>query len=134
MIVGDGEDGVFVEKYDKKRNVQDDAKPLEKKRNLLDFVPYKHIKAMPGKRSSEKEGDAKDSSVQKKKRSSSDEGSGISKRSLEDGSGARKKRSTHTDKIIKVNAFTEGSAAFEKRRKRRSVGFVKRSAEGSGMN
>ena len=137
MIVGDGDDGVFVEKYIKPSSSKDIQKPLLKKRNLLDFVPYKHIKTMSGKRSSETEGDIEEnSSVQKKKRSST-EGSGMSKRSVEDGSGARKKRSAHTSKIIKGNAFTEGSAASEKQRKRRSIegsGMVKRSTEGSGMN
>ena len=84
MIVGDGDDGVFVEKYNKPSGSKDIQKPLLKKRNLLDFVPYKHIKTMSGKRSSETEGDVKEnaSSVQKKKRSST-EGSGMAKRSVD---------------------------------------------------
>ena len=141
MIVGDHDDGVFVEKYEKHN--REKTKPVEKKRDLLDFVPYKHIKAMSGKRSSEVDSDVKTTTekrsigessasfvpVQKKKQSSGDERRSVAKRSLvEEGSTAfeRKRRKRRS---------AEGSGTnMRKRRSNEGSSFAKRSAEGSGMN
>ncbi|XP_066934660.1 microtubule-associated protein futsch-like isoform X2 [Clytia hemisphaerica] len=138
MTIGDGDEGEFVQKYGQKA-----AKEKQKKRDILDFVPYKHIKSMPGKRAADK-----DLATETKKKRSISEGSGATpvrrRRSLEEGSGsfARKQRSVgeSSGMNLRRRSIDEGSGLNLRKRRSMEEGSVlnlrkRRSIEeGSGVN